>query len=88
MKKWKKPELKVLGVEKTREGTSAIGIPAGDGFKWVCDRCGVDQRNDINEIEATPPTGDIVTTPNQTCGYCGHNVWRRVYNPGNDALMS
>ena len=78
MKKWKKPELKVLGVENTFGGTTVMGIPSGNGFKWVCKNCGGDPRNDINEIEATPEIGDEITTPNQQCGRCGHNVWIRV----------
>ena len=48
MKKWEKTELKVLGVEDTRDGVSMKGIHAPAGFHWVCSLCGGDPRNDIN----------------------------------------
>ena len=89
MKKWGKPELKVLGVENTFEGTSTFGTQAGTGYKWVCNNCKGEIRNDIDDRPPTPTIGDIITTPHQSCGRCGKNTWIRVgeslvappYNP-------
>ena len=54
MKKWEKPELKVLGVENTFEGTSTFGTQAGEGYKWVCNNCKGDMRGDIDDRPPTP----------------------------------
>ena len=77
MKKWGKPELKVLGVENTRDGGSLKGIHAPTGFKWVCAACNGDPRGDINENEHYI-VGDIYHTPNQSCGDCGNKSWKQV----------
>lgn len=72
MRKWKKPELKVLEIENT------FGIQAGDGYEWICANCYGDSRNDINEI-GTTNDGVIYTTPNQNCGDCKtSNKWIKV----------
>lgn len=75
MKKWEKPELKVLGVESTK--TSLYGTHAGTGKKWVCSVCNRDGRGDVNELEAYEQDG-IYYTPNQWCTFCGNKAWIRV----------
>lgn len=79
MKKWEKPELKVLGVEDTRDGVSMKGIHAPAGFHWVCSLCGGDPRNDINEI-GHYVIGQTYHTPNQNCGEanCDNKAWIQV----------
>lgn len=78
MKKWEKPELKVLGVEDTREGVSMTGIYAPEGYEWICASCYGDPRGDIDD-KGTTNDGIIYTTPNQTCGDCKvSNRWIKV----------
>lgn len=73
-----------------------VGTPAGDGYKWVCNSCLGDERNDIDDRPPTPTIGDVITTPYQKCGRCGHQTWIRVpgdfvcppYNPNPEVSMS
>ena len=78
MKKWEKPELKVLGVENTLEGISSTNIYAGDGYKWVCNACGGDERNTISDIGVEDKTLDIIYTQDQSCAICRNQTWRKV----------
>ena len=45
MKKWEKPELKVLGVESTKTVKTPIYPESGNVF--ICEGCNAHQRNDI-----------------------------------------
>ena len=52
-------------------------------FQWsgkILVRLGL-KRNDIDDRPPTPTIGDLITTPYQKCGRCGHQTWIRV--PGN-----
>lgn len=73
MKKWEKPELKVLGVENTRTAV-LYGTYAGDGNKWVCSVCRRDGRTDVNEIGASYK-GDVYHTPHHKCSFCENTSW-------------
>ena len=84
MKKWEKPELKVLGVENTLEGISTTNIYAGDGYKWVCYACGGDARNTISDIGVEDKTLDIIYTKDQYCTFCSWHWWKKV--PGDFKL--
>ena len=78
MKKWVNPELKVLGVESTRDGISTRGIYAPEGYEWICASCYGGPKNDIDDRDTTND-GTIYTTPNQTCGNCKvSNTWIKV----------
>ena len=76
MKKWEKPELKVLGVENTRTAI-LYGTYAGDENKWVCSVCKRDGRKDVNEIGAYYQ-GDVYHTPKQECSFCKNTSWIKV----------
>ena len=75
MKKWEKPELKVLGIESTK--TSLYGTQAGEGKKWVCSNCYRDGRTDVNELDAYYENG-IYHTPKQWCKFCQNRGWVEV----------
>ena len=49
MKKWEKPELKVLGVENTFEGILPAHGEAGEGLVWICAVCKAHPVNDISD---------------------------------------
>ena len=78
MKKWEKPELKVLGVEDTKDGISIANIYAGDGYKWVCYACGGDERNTISDIGVEDKTADLIYTKDQYCTFCLQHWWKKV----------
>ena len=78
MKKWEKPELKVLGVEDTKDGISIANIYAGDGYKWVCNNCERDERNTISDIGVEDKTLDIIYTQDQYCKFCSQHYWKKV----------
>ena len=84
MKKWEKPELKVLGVEDTKDGISITNIYAGDGYKWVCNNCGRDERNTISDIGVEDRTADLIYTKDQYCTFCLEHYWKKV--PGDFKL--
>ena len=84
MKKWEKPELKVLGVEDTKDGISITNIYAGDGYKWVCNNCGRDERNTISDIGVEDRTADLIYNKDQYCTFCLQHWWKKV--PGDPKL--
>ena len=79
MKKcWATPKLSNLNLQATKSDTPVLyGIQAGAEYKFMCNTCNQDTRNDINEIDTTE-IGGIYTTPNQQCGVCGGNTWIKV----------
>ena len=78
MKKWEKPELKVLGVENTEDGISITNIYAGDGYKWVCNNCEREEKDTISDIEVEDRTADLIYTQDQRCTFCSESWWKKV----------
>ena len=77
MKKWEEPELKVLGVENTREWISTKNISAGDGNRWVCSYCEKDPKHNISD-NGYGTTDGINYTSDTKCSFCGGNTWKVV----------
>lgn len=72
MKKWEKPELKVLGVENTLEGILPKHVEAGTGLVWICNKCKAHPVNDISD-NGFGQVGNVCTS--DTRCHCGSNEW-------------
>ena len=73
MKKWEKPELKVLGVESTKTVKTPIYPETGNVF--ICEGCNAHQRNDISEINSEY-LGNGRYRSDTSC-HCGSNIWKQ-----------